>query len=123
MSASRRSRAGKHGGSLAGTISLTAGLGGMGGAQPLAVTMNGGVALCIEIDRETIERRLRTRYLDELADSLDDAVERALAAKRDRRAVSIDLQANAADVLPELLRRGFEADIVTDQTSAHAARA
>ena len=67
--------------------------------------------------------RLRTRYLDELADSLDDAVERALAAKRDRRAVSIDLQANAADVLPELLRRGFEADIVTDHTSAHAAHA
>ncbi len=109
----------RHGGSLAGTISLTAGLGGMGGAQPLAVTLNGGVALCVEIDREAIERRLRTRYLDELADSLDDAVERSLAAKRDRRAVSIGLEANAADVLPELLRRGFEADIVTDQTSAH----
>jgi urocanate hydratase len=109
----------QHGGSLAGTISLTAGLGGMGGAQPLAVTLNGGVALCIEIDREAIERRLRTRYLDELADGLDDAIERALAAKRERRAVSIGLQANAADVLPELLRRGFEADIVTDQTSAH----
>src|ERR1700685_4231631 len=108
-----------HGDSLAGTISLTAGLGGMGGAQPLAVTLNGGVALCVEIDREAIERRLRTRYLDELADDLDDAVERALSAKRERRAVSIGLQANAADVLPELLRRGFEADIVTDQTSAH----
>ena len=108
-----------HGDTLAGTISLTAGLGGMGGAQPLAVTMNGGVALCVEIDREAIERRLRTRYLDELADDLDDAVERALSAKRERRAVSIGLQANAADVLPELLRRGFEADIVTDQTSAH----
>jgi urocanate hydratase len=109
----------QHAGSLAGTISLTAGLGGMGGAQPLAVTLNGGVALCVEIDREAIERRLRTRYLDELADDLDDAVERALSAKRERRAVSIGLQANAADVLPELLRRGFEADIVTDQTSAH----
>jgi urocanate hydratase len=109
----------RHGGSLAGTISLTAGLGGMGGAQPLAVTLNGGVALCVEIDREAIERRLRTRYLDELASDLDDAVERALAAKRERRAVSIGLEANAADVLPELLRRGFEADIVTDQTSAH----
>jgi urocanate hydratase len=108
-----------HGDTLAGTISLTAGLGGMGGAQPLAVTMNGGVALCVEIDRGAIERRLRTRYLDELADDLDDAVERALSAKRERRAVSIGLQANAADVLPELLRRGFEADIVTDQTSAH----
>jgi urocanate hydratase len=109
----------RHGGSLAGTISLTAGLGGMGGAQPLAVTLNGGVAVCVEIDREAIERRLRTRYLDELADSLDDAVQRALTAKRERRAVSIGVHANAADVLPELLRRGFEADIVTDQTSAH----
>ena len=70
-----------HGGTLAGTISLTAGLGGMGGAQPLAVTMNGGVALCIDVDREAIERRLRTRYLDELADDLDDAVARCLEAK------------------------------------------
>jgi urocanate hydratase len=109
----------RHGGSLAGTITLTAGLGGMGGAQPLAVTMNGGVALCVEVDRERIERRLQTRYLDELADSLEDAVARCEAAKRERRALSVGLEANAADVLPALLRSGFEADIVTDQTSAH----
>jgi urocanate hydratase len=109
----------RHGGSLAGTVTLTAGLGGMGGAQPLAVTMNGGVALCIEVDREHIERRLATRYLDEVADSLDDAVARCEAAKAERRALSVGLEANAADVLPELLARGFEASIVTDQTSAH----
>ena len=108
-----------HGGSLAGTISLTAGLGGMGGAQPLAVTLNGGVALCVEVDQAAIERRLRTRYLDELADDLDDAVARCLAAKSDRRALSVGLRANAADVLPALLDAGFPADIVTDQTSAH----
>jgi urocanate hydratase len=109
----------RHGGSLAGTITLTAGLGGMGGAQPLAVTMNGGVALCVEVDRKRIERRLATRYLDEVADSLEDAVARCQAAKAERRAVSIGLEANAADVLPALLARGFEAEIVTDQTSAH----
>jgi urocanate hydratase len=109
----------KYGGSLAGTITLTAGLGGMGGAQPLAITMNGGVALCIEVEREHIERRLQTRYLDELADSLDDAVARCEVARREGRALSVGLEANAADVLPELLRRGFEAAIVTDQTSAH----
>ena len=109
----------RHGGSLAGTITVTAGLGGMGGAQPLAVTMNGGVALCIEVERERIERRLQTRYLDELAGSLEDAVARCEAARRERRALSVGLQANAADVLPQLLSMGFEADIVTDQTSAH----
>jgi urocanate hydratase len=109
----------RHGGSLAGTITLTAGLGGMGGAQPLAVTMNGGVALCVEVDPERIERRLRTRYLDELAESLDDAVGRAIGARDAGRALSIGLCANAADVLPRLLRMGFAADIVTDQTSAH----
>jgi urocanate hydratase len=109
----------RYGGSLAGTITVTAGLGGMGGAQPLAVTMNGGVALCIEVERERIERRLQTRYLDELAESLDDAVARCKAAKGERRALSVGLQANAADVLPQLLSMGFEADIVTDQTSAH----
>jgi urocanate hydratase len=91
----------------------------MGGAQPLAVTMNGGAALCIEVDRERIERRLKTRYLDELAPDLDEAVRRCLEAKRARTALSVGLEANAADVLPELLRRGFEAEIVTDQTSAH----
>jgi urocanate hydratase len=109
----------KYDGSLAGTITVTAGLGGMGGAQPLAVTMNGGVALCIEVERERIERRLQTRYLDELADSLEDAVARCEAAKAQRSALSVGLQANAADVLPQLLSMGFEADIVTDQTSAH----
>jgi urocanate hydratase len=109
----------KHGGSLKGTITLTAGLGGMGGAQPLAVTLNGGVALCVEIDRSRIERRLRTRYLDELASSLGDAVARCREAKADGRALSVGLHANAADVLPKLLQSGFEADIVTDQTSAH----
>ena len=109
----------RHGGSLAGTITLTAGLGGMGGAQPLAVTMNGGVALCVEVDPARIERRLQTRYLDEVAASLDEAVARAVAARDERRAVSIGLCANAADALPRLLRRGFAADIVTDQTSAH----
>ncbi len=109
----------RHGGSLAGTITVTAGLGGMGGAQPLAVTMNGGVALCVEVDRHRIQRRLDTRYLDEVADSLDDAIARCVAAKAQRRALSVGLEANAADVLPELLARGFEAEIVTDQTSAH----
>jgi urocanate hydratase len=109
----------RHGGSLAGTLTLTAGLGGMGGAQPLAVTMNGGVALCVEVDRARIERRLATRYLDEVADSLEDAVARCLAAKSAGRALSVALEGNAADVLPSLLARGLEADIVTDQTSAH----
>jgi len=109
----------RHGGSLAGTITLTAGLGGMGGAQPLAVTMNGGVALCIEVDPERIERRVATRYLDEAATDLDDAVQRAVAARDARRPVSIGVCANASDALPKLLRAGFEADIVTDQTSAH----
>jgi len=109
----------RHGGSLAGTITLTAGLGGMGGAQPLAITMNDGVALCVEVDQHRIERRLETRYLDEQADSLEDAVARCRAARDGRRPLSVGLCANAADVLPELLRSGFEADIVTDQTSAH----
>jgi len=106
-------------GSLAGTITLTAGLGGMGGAQPLAVTMNDGVALCVEVDPHRIERRLETRYLDEAASSLDDAVERCVRARDERRALSVGLLGNAADVVPELLKRGFPADIVTDQTSAH----
>jgi urocanate hydratase len=109
----------RFGGSLAGTITLTAGLGGMGGAQPLAVTMNDGVALCIEVDPERIRRRIETRYLDEVADDLDDAIKRAVAAKTERRSLSVGLCGNAAEVVPELLRRGFEADVVTDQTSAH----
>ena len=109
----------RFGGSLKGTITVTAGLGGMGGAQPLAVTMNDGVALCIEIEPERIRRRLETRYLDEQADSLEDAVSRCESAKAAGRALSVGLCANAADVLPELRRIGFPADIVTDQTSAH----
>jgi urocanate hydratase len=109
----------RYNGTLAGTITLTAGLGGMGGAQPLAVTMNDGVALCIEVDQHRIDRRLQTRYLDEAAASLDDAVERCVRAREERRALSVGLLGNAADVVPELLSRGFPADIVTDQTSSH----
>ena len=106
-------------GSLAGTITLTAGLGGMGGAQPLAVTMNGGVALCIDVDPWRVQRRIDTRYLDERADSLDDAVARCERARDERRALSVGLVGNAAEVFPRLLEMGFAADIVTDQTSAH----
>jgi urocanate hydratase len=106
-------------GTLAGTITLTAGLGGMGGAQPLAVTINGGVSLCLDVDPSRIQRRLDTRYLDVVADSMDDAIARALAARDAREAISIGLCANAASALPELLARDFPADIVTDQTSAH----
>ncbi|MER7334944.1 MULTISPECIES: urocanate hydratase [unclassified Micromonospora] len=106
-------------GTLAGTLTLTAGCGGMGGAQPLAVTMNGGACLIVDVDRTRLDRRVHDRYLDEVADSLDDAVERALAAKRDRRALSVGVVGNAATVFPELLRRGVAVDIVTDQTSAH----
>jgi urocanate hydratase len=109
----------RFGASLAGTLTLTAGLGGMGGAQPLAVTMNGGVALVVECDPSRIERRLETRYLDEAADDLDDAIARVEEARRDRRPLSVGLLGNAADVVPELLRRGVAVDIVTDQTSAH----
>ncbi|TDC41803.1 urocanate hydratase [Micromonospora sp. KC213] len=109
----------RFGGSLAGTLTLTAGCGGMGGAQPLAVTMNGGVCLIVDVDRTRLERRVHDRYLDEVADSLDDAVRRVRDAKRDRRALSVGVVGNAATVFPELLRRGVEIDIVTDQTSAH----
>ncbi|MBW4705125.1 urocanate hydratase [Micromonospora sp. RL09-050-HVF-A] len=107
------------GGSLAGTLTLTAGCGGMGGAQPLAVTMNDGVCLIVDVDRTRLDRRVHDRYLDEVADSLDDAVARVLAAKRDRRALSVGVVGNAATVFPELLRRGVAVDVVTDQTSAH----
>lgn len=104
---------------LKGRIVLTAGLGGMGGAQPLAVTMNGGVALCVEVDTTRIDRRLQTGYLDEAATDLDDALVRVEAARTQGRALSVGVVGNAAEVLPELLRRGFAPDVVTDQTSAH----
>jgi urocanate hydratase len=109
----------QHRGDLAGTLTLTAGCGGMGGAQPLAVTMNGGVCLVVDVDRTRLQRRVDTRYLDEIADDLDDAVARAERAKAGRRALSIGVVGNAAEVFPELLRRGVAVDIVTDQTSAH----
>jgi urocanate hydratase len=109
------------GGSLAGTLTVTAGLGGMGGAQPLAVTMNEGVALVVEVDPRRIERRLATRYVDEATDDLDTALGKAAAWKAERVARSIGLVGNAAEVLPELVRRGVTPDVLTDQTSAHDA--
>jgi urocanate hydratase len=109
----------KFAGTLAGTITLTAGLGGMGGAQPLSVAMNGGVALCVEVDQERAQRRVETRYLDEIAHSTDDAIARCIAARDARRPLSVGLVGNAAEVVPRLLALGFPADIVTDQTSAH----
>ncbi|WP_460869338.1 urocanate hydratase [Nocardioides pakistanensis] len=105
--------------SLAGTITLTAGLGGMGGAQPLAVTMNDGVAICIECDESRIKRRIEHRYLDVQADSLDDALRIAVEARDARRPLSIGVLGNAADMVPALLAEGAPIDIVTDQTSAH----
>jgi urocanate hydratase len=110
-----------YGGTLSGTLVVTAGLGGMGGAQPLAATMNGAAALIVEVDRKRIERRLATRYLDEATTSLDDALARVALWTRERTARSIALEANAADVLPELVRRGVTPDVLTDQTSAHDA--
>jgi urocanate hydratase len=109
----------RFGGSLAGTLTLTAGCGGMGGAQPLAVTLNGGVCLVVDVDQQRLRRRVEHRYLDELAEDVDDAVRRCLAARRARRPLSVGLVGNAATVVPELLRRGVEVDVVTDQTSAH----
>ncbi|MGY2876698.1 urocanate hydratase [Marmoricola sp. URHA0025 HA25] len=105
--------------SLAGTITLTAGLGGMGGAQPLAVTMNDGVAICIDVDQSRITRRIEHRYLDVQADSLDDALARAIEARDARTPLSIGLLGNAADLVPRLLEMDAPIDIVTDQTSAH----
>ncbi|MEU7141853.1 urocanate hydratase [Nocardia sp. NPDC046473] len=109
----------RFGGTLAGTLTLTAGLGGMGGAQPLAVTMNGGVALVIECDPARAQRRVQERYLDEIATDLDDAVMRVTNARRQRKALSVGLIGNAAEVLPQLLAQGLDPEIVTDQTSAH----
>jgi urocanate hydratase len=106
-------------GTLAGTLTLTGGAGGMGGAQPLAVTLNEGVVLIVDVDPSRLERRVERRYLDEMTDDLDDAIARVLAAKEERRPLSVGLVGNAATVFPELLRRGVAIDIVTDQTSAH----
>jgi urocanate hydratase len=107
------------GGTLKGTLTLTAGLGGMGGAQPLAVTMNDGVAIVVEVDRHRIERRLETRYVDTMTDSLDEALRLAKEAMKKGAPLSIALLGNAADILPEFLRRGVTPDVLTDQTSAH----
>ena len=109
----------KFGGTLAGTLTITGGCGGMGGAQPLAVTMNDGVCLIIDIDLTRLKRRVETRYLDEIAENLEDAVRRCLDAKAARRPLSVGLVGNAAEVLPKLLAMDVDADIVTDQTSAH----
>ncbi len=109
----------RFGGTLAGTLTVTAGLGGMGGAQPLAVTMNDGVALCVEVDPERAQRRLDHRYLDEIADGYEDALRRCRAAKAEKRPLSVGLIGNAAEMLPRMLADGLDADIVTDQTSAH----
>src|SRR4029077_3904683 len=106
-------------GTLAGTLTVTGGCGGMGGAQPLAVTLNAGVCLVIDVDETRLSRRVEHRYLDELADDLDDAITRCEAARTAKRALSVGLVGNCATVLPELLRRGVLVDIVTDQTSAH----
>jgi urocanate hydratase len=106
-------------GTLAGTLTLTSGAGGMGGAQPLAVTMNDGVCLCVDVDPTRLQRRVDQRYLDEWTSDLDDAIAGVLDAKKNRAALSVGLLGNAATILPELLRRGLEVDIVTDQTSAH----
>jgi len=104
---------------LAGTITVTAGLGGMGGAQPLAVKLAGGVSICVEVDAHRIQRRLETRYLDKATASLDEAIAMAQAAKAAKQAVSIGLMGNAAEVLPRMVELGFTPDLVTDQTSAH----
>ena len=109
----------RFGGTLAGTLTLTGGCGGMGGAQPLAVTLNDGVCLIVDVGRARLDRRVEHGYLDEVAGDLDQAVERALSAKTERRAASIGVVGNCAEVFPELLARGVAVDIVTDQTSAH----
>ncbi|MCH8256269.1 MAG: urocanate hydratase, partial [Gemmatimonadetes bacterium] len=107
------------GGDLSGRIVLTGGLGGMGGAQPLAATMNGAACLVVEVDAARIQRRLETRYLDVMTASLDDAWSRIVAAREKGEAISVGLVGNCAEVLPEIVRRGWQPDVVTDQTSAH----
>jgi len=106
-------------GSLKGTITVTAGLGGMGGAQPLAVTLNEGVCIAIEVDRTRIQRRIDTKYLDTMTDNVDEAIQMAKKAKEDGKALSIGLLGNAAEILPEMIQKGFIPDALTDQTSAH----
>jgi urocanate hydratase len=106
-------------GSLKGRLTLSAGLGGMGGAQPLAVTMNEGVAIIVEVDRDRIRRRLETKYVDTMVENLDEALKLAFMAKEKGEALSIALLGNAADILPEFVRRGITPDVLTDQTSAH----
>src|SRR6516164_2429613 len=107
------------GGTLKHKLVVTGGMGGMGGAQPLSVTMNDGVVLVIEVDRHRIERRLETRYCDTISENLDDALELCESARREGRALSVGLVGNCADVLPEIVRRGVQVDAITDQTSAH----
>jgi len=109
----------RFGGTLSGTLTLTGGAGGMGGAQPLAVTLNEGVCLLVDVNEAHLQRRVQHRYLDVVAADIDDAIARCVAAKKDRKALSVGLVGNCATVFPELLRRGVEIDIVTDQTSAH----
>src|SRR5918998_4263489 len=109
----------RFGGTLSGTLPLTAGCGGMGGAQPLAITMNGGACIVADVDPIRLRRRVETRYLDVVASDVDDAIAQATQAKRDKRPPSVGVVPNAAWLFPELLRRGVEIDIVTDQTSAH----
>ncbi|MFC4613474.1 urocanate hydratase [Cellulomonas algicola] len=109
----------RFGGTLAGTLTVTGGCGGMGGAQPLAVTLNGGACLIVDVDGSRLARRVHDRYLDRVAGSLDEALSLVLAAKRSRTALSVGVVGNCAEVLPELLRRGVAVDVVTDQTSAH----
>ncbi|NUK29299.1 urocanate hydratase [Parageobacillus sp. VR-IP] len=108
-----------YGGTLKGTITVTAGLGGMGGAQPLAVTLNGGVCIAVEVDRARIQRRIDTKYLDTMTDRLDAAIQMAKKAKEEGKALSIGLLGNAAEVLPKMIEIGFIPDVLTDQTSAH----
>ena len=109
----------KFGGTLAGTLTLTGGCGGMGGAQPLAVTMNEGTCLIVDIDPSRLQKRVETRYLDEIADNLDDAIERVTRYRAERKALSVGVVGNAATIIDELLRRDVPIDTVTDQTSAH----
>ena len=104
---------------LSGKLVLTSGLGGMGGAQPLSVTMAGGVAICIEIDENRVERRIRTRYLDKATKDIDEAINWALSAKKNKTPLSIGLIGNAAEIVPLFVKKNIIPDLVTDQTSAH----